>query len=166
MKSPRLAILILAVPASFFITFLSAAPPSTTPTTTKKTTTGKAPVQQAPAKKTVAAAAPKAPAKAAPKAAAKAPAKGAATTAAAARHARQRQPVVRYTPVQMSPAPDRVKEIQQALIEHGYQAPVDGVWGKETESAMAKFQQDQKIEGGGKLTSLSLIALGLGPKKE
>ena len=144
---------ILAVPLSFSVAFLLAAPPSTT--TAKKPATKTVPHKVAP----------KAGAKAAAKAPAKAPSKTAAA-ALAARHGRQRQPVVHYTPVQMAPTPDRVKEIQQALVDHGYSSPVDGVWGKETETAMAKFQQDQKIEGAGKLTSLSLIALGLGPKKD
>ena len=84
----------------------------------------------------------------------------------AAQHGRQRKPVVRRPPVQAVPAPDRVKEIQEALAGHGYTTPVDGVWGKETETAMAKFQQDQNLEGKGKLTALSLIALGLGPQKD
>ena len=32
--------------------------------------------------------------------------------------------------------------------------------------AMKRFQKDQNLEPSGKLTSLSLIALGLGPKQD
>jgi peptidoglycan hydrolase-like protein with peptidoglycan-binding domain len=87
---------------------------------------------------------------------------------AAPRKARQRRavPVSAYRPAQMAPTPERVKEIQQALADRGYQTPVDGVWGKDSTTAMAKFQKDQKIEGTGKLTSMSLIALGLGPRRD
>ena len=105
--------------------------------------------------------------RAAPKTASKAAPKGGAKIVAVAPRGRQRKPVVvRRPPVQAVPSPDRVKEIQEALAGHGYTTPVDGVWGKETETAMAKFQQDQNLEGRGKLTALSLIALGLGPQKE
>jgi len=33
-------------------------------------------------------------------------------------------------------------------------------------AALKRFQDEQKIDGAGKINSLSLIALGLGPKRE
>ena len=58
-------------------------------------------------------------------------------------------------------------EIQQALIEKHYlNGPATGVWGPESVDALKHFQQDQTLEPTGKLNSLSLIALGLGPKRE
>ncbi|MGC9970990.1 MAG: peptidoglycan-binding domain-containing protein [Bryobacteraceae bacterium] len=68
---------------------------------------------------------------------------------------------------QVTPTPQRYKEIQQALIDRGYlQGPARGVWGPDCSQALKKFQQDQNLEPSGKLDSLSLIALGLGPKRE
>ena len=68
----------------------------------------------------------------------------------------------------MSPAPERYKEIQEALVAKGYLQPEDatGAWNSNSTDAMKRFQADQKIEGSGKINSLSLIALGLGPKRE
>lgn len=67
---------------------------------------------------------------------------------------------------QTQPAKERLIEIQQALHDRGYlnQAP-DGVWGPASEDALRRFQEDQNIKPTGKLNSLSLIALGLGPKR-
>lgn len=69
---------------------------------------------------------------------------------------------------QMQPTPERYKEIQQALANKGYLRPddVNGAWGQSSTDALKKFQADQSIDGGGKLNSLSLIALGLGPKHD
>lgn len=39
-------------------------------------------------------------------------------------------------------------------------------WGTESVDALKRFQQDQKLEASGKLDSLSIIALGLGPKRD
>jgi peptidoglycan hydrolase-like protein with peptidoglycan-binding domain len=67
----------------------------------------------------------------------------------------------------MAPTSDRYKEIQAALTAKGYAAgSPDGVWGPEWSSSLKRFQQDQKLEPSGKLTSLSLITLGLGPRRE
>ena len=66
---------------------------------------------------------------------------------------------------QQEPTPERYKEIQQALIDRGYLAPPPtGVWGPESVAALRRFQQEQNLQATGKLDSLSLIALGLGPK--
>lgn len=68
---------------------------------------------------------------------------------------------------QQEPTPERYREIQQALIDRGYlQAPVPEKWGTESVDALKRFQQEQKLEASGKLDSLSIIALGLGPKRD
>lgn len=65
------------------------------------------------------------------------------------------------------PSPERLKEIQQALAEKGYfQSEPDGTWGPASIDALKRFQRDQKLVEDGKIGSLSLIALGLGPKHE
>jgi peptidoglycan hydrolase-like protein with peptidoglycan-binding domain len=65
----------------------------------------------------------------------------------------------------MKPTAERYREIQQALTERGYQTPVNGVWGTESTDALKKFQTDQNLTADGKLTSLTLIGLGLGPQR-
>ena len=67
--------------------------------------------------------------------------------------------------VQATPSSDRYREIQEALAAKGYlkTAPT-GVWDQDSMEAMRRFQEDQKLTVTGKLNSLSLIALGLGPK--
>jgi N-acetyl-anhydromuramyl-L-alanine amidase AmpD len=70
---------------------------------------------------------------------------------------------------QQQPEPERIREIQQALSDHGYPLEVSGAWDASTVEALKKFQTDQNIEnlsGKGKLDSMTLIALGLGPKRE
>jgi peptidoglycan hydrolase-like protein with peptidoglycan-binding domain len=67
---------------------------------------------------------------------------------------------------QREPDPERYKEIQRSLADKGYFAgPVDGTWGPDSVEALKRFQRDQNIDDDGKLGSLSLIALGLGPKR-
>ena len=69
-------------------------------------------------------------------------------------------------PVQQQPTADRFKEIQQALAAKGYfGGPVDGNWGADSVDALKRFQRDQNLTDDGKIGSLSLIALGLGPKR-
>ena len=41
-----------------------------------------------------------------------------------------------------------------------------GGWNQNSVDALKRFQADQKIEASGKINSLSLIALGLGPKRD
>jgi hypothetical protein len=66
---------------------------------------------------------------------------------------------------QLSPTPERYKEIQQALVDKGYlKSEPNGVWNAESAAALTQFQTDQKLSPTGKLSSASLIALGLGPK--
>jgi len=67
---------------------------------------------------------------------------------------------------QQQPTPERYKEIQQALADKGYfSGPVDGNWGSESVDALKRFQREQNLTEDGKIGSLSLIALGLGPKR-
>lgn len=66
---------------------------------------------------------------------------------------------------QLAPAPERYKEIQTALVEKGYLKPEDatGAWDQNSADALKKFQAEQSLDSSGKINSLSLIALGLGP---
>lgn len=69
---------------------------------------------------------------------------------------------------QLTPTPERYKEIQTALSAKGY-LPADaanGKWTADSTEAMKKFQADQNLDANGKINSLSLIALGLGPKRD
>ncbi len=67
---------------------------------------------------------------------------------------------------QQQPSPERYKEIQQALADKGYfSGSVDGNWGPESVDALKRFQREQNLTDDGKIGSLSLIALGLGPKR-
>jgi len=66
---------------------------------------------------------------------------------------------------QTAPTPDRYKEIQGALAQKGYlHGEATGVWSQDSADALRRFQQDQNLQASGKLDSLSIIALGLGPK--
>jgi peptidoglycan hydrolase-like protein with peptidoglycan-binding domain len=69
---------------------------------------------------------------------------------------------------QRTPTPERYKEIQQALANKGYlqTASPSGVWDNTSVEALKKFQQDQNLGASGKIDSLSLIALGLGPRRD
>ena len=67
---------------------------------------------------------------------------------------------------QKEPVPERYQEIQRSLADKGYYSgPVNGTWGPDSVSALKRFQRDQNIGDDGKLGSLSLMALGLGPKR-
>ncbi|SPE32223.1 Peptidoglycan-binding domain 1 protein [Candidatus Sulfopaludibacter sp. SbA3] len=123
-----------------------------TPTPAKKATAKKAPVS-------------------------KAPAKGASTTAskkpltfAAARskNGKKAPPRTTWRNRQMAPTPERYKEIQDALVAKGYLKPEDvgGGWNQNSMDALKRFQSEQNIDSSGKINSLSLIALGLGPKHD
>ena len=68
---------------------------------------------------------------------------------------------------QTHPTADRYKEIQQALADKGYfKGQVDGAWGDDSVAALKKFQTDHQLDNEGKITSLSLIQLGIGPKHD
>ena len=78
---------------------------------------------------------------------------------------RSRRPATTWRNRQLSPTPDRYKEIQQALIEKGYlKSEPTGVWDNDSQEAMTRFQNDQKLPPTGKITAASLISLGLGAK--
>ena len=82
--------------------------------------------------------------------------------AGARRVSSRKKPSWRNT--QMRPTPERYSEIQKALITRGYlQGAPSGVWDESSAAALRRFQSDQNLEPSGKLDSLSLIALGLGP---
>ncbi|MCX6626767.1 MAG: peptidoglycan-binding protein [Candidatus Solibacter sp.] len=69
---------------------------------------------------------------------------------------------------QLSPSPDRYREIQTALAGKGFLKPEDatGAWNQASADALKKFQAEQNLESTGKINSLSLIALGLGPRRD
>jgi hypothetical protein len=69
---------------------------------------------------------------------------------------------------QMAPSPQRYHEIQDALVAKGYLNSEDanGTWNQNSVDALKKFQSEQSLDASGKINSLSLIALGLGPKRE
>ncbi len=92
------------------------------------------------------------------------PVKGAGVkTKAKAKANTVRRPVRSY---QQAPTPERYQEIQQALAKKGYfQGEANGQWGSDSLDALKRFQADQNLVPDGKLNSLSLIALGLGPKR-
>jgi murein L,D-transpeptidase YcbB/YkuD len=67
---------------------------------------------------------------------------------------------------QQAPTPARYKEIQQSLASKGYfHGEPTGEWGPDSVDALKRFQADQNLTTDGKIGSLSLIALGLGPKR-
>lgn len=69
-------------------------------------------------------------------------------------------------PRQLAPTKERYQQIQQALASKGYfSGEATGQWGPDSVEALKRFQADQNLTPDGKLTSLSLIALGLGPKR-
>jgi putative peptidoglycan binding protein len=69
---------------------------------------------------------------------------------------------------QLTPTPERYKQIQDALAAKGYlpAAEANGRWNDSSTEALKKFQVDQNLDATGKINSISLIALGLGPKRD
>ncbi len=69
-----------------------------------------------------------------------------------------------WHPHQLTPTPERYKEIQQALVDKGYlKSEPNGVWDAQSIDALRQFQTDQKLSVTGRISSASLIGLGLGP---
>jgi peptidoglycan hydrolase-like protein with peptidoglycan-binding domain len=67
---------------------------------------------------------------------------------------------------QQAPTRERYREIQQALAGKGYfTGEANGVWGPDSVQALRRFQREQNLNETGKLNSVSLIALSLGPKR-
>jgi murein L,D-transpeptidase YcbB/YkuD len=82
---------------------------------------------------------------------------------------RSPQPVAvqRRTYGQPRPTEDRYLEIEQALASRGYlEREPSSAWTPDCAEALKRFQKDQNLPPNGKITSLSLIALGLGPKRD
>ncbi len=69
---------------------------------------------------------------------------------------------------QSAPSADRYREIQDALAARGYLKAEDvtGSWNQTSMDALKKFQSEQNLDSSGKINSLSLIALGLGPRRD
>ena len=90
------------------------------------------------------------------------------TTSSARKKTSSRRSSVTWRNRQMSPTADRYREIQSALVARGYLAPEEatGVWNQASIDALKRFQAEQNIDSSGKINSLSLIALGLGPKRD
>jgi peptidoglycan hydrolase-like protein with peptidoglycan-binding domain len=106
---------------------------------------------------------------------ASAPTKSAPKKAVAVRHRKRATHTAKKTParsarrsvpVQMQPTPERYKQFQEALIKKGYlKGEATGTWDAASADAMRRFQRDQNLEPTGKPDqSLTIIALGLGPK--
>ena len=135
---------------------------------------GAAAVQKTPAKKTAAKKKSVSPQKratstkkGAPAASTRKPGKTAATASSKGKKAPAKRGVT-WRNRQTSPTPDRYREIQGALAAKGFLKPEDatGTWNQSSADALKKFQTEQNLESSGKINSLSLIALGLGPKRD
>ena len=87
--------------------------------------------------------------------------------ATAAKNAKGKKTTRRASaPRQLAPTKERYQQIQQALVSKGYfSGEPTGQWGPDSVEALKRFQADQNLTPDGKITSLSLIALGLGPKR-
>lgn len=108
--------------------------------------------------------APKAPSSARAKQAT-ARAKTATSSSSSQKKVAWRRPVPRKPSAPASPASDRIRLLQLALIERGYlQSDPTGSITPQTVEAIKKFEADQKWKVDGKIDSRILIALGLGPK--
>jgi hypothetical protein len=121
-------------------------------TTAKKSTAKKAPSRAA-----------------APATAKKAPSKaGTRSSTTARKTTRRAAPATTWRNRQLTPTPERYKEIQDALVAKGYLRSEDegSGWNQASMDALKRFQGEQNIEASGKINSLSLIALGLGPKHD
>jgi len=93
---------------------------------------------------------------------------GVATSSASSRRRKTGKRGVTWRNRQMLPTPERYREIQGALASKGYLKPEDatGTWNQTSTDAMKRFQAEQNLASNGKINSLSLIALGLGPHRD
>ncbi len=67
-------------------------------------------------------------------------------------------------PAPAAVAPDQVRAVQGRLRETGfYRGPMDGVWGPETQQAIARFQQSRGLEPNSQLNPATMGALGFQP---
>jgi hypothetical protein len=68
---------------------------------------------------------------------------------------------------QLHPETERYQQIQQALAAKGFfKGEPNGQWGDDSVDALKRFQASSNLPDDGKISSLSLINLGLGPKHE
>jgi hypothetical protein len=84
----------------------------------------------------------------------------------ATRHlsAKARQAAARRRRAQLRPEPERIQEIQQALVQAGYlNAEPNGRWDDQTREAMRRYQADHGFPVTGLPEAKSLMKLGLGP---
>jgi peptidoglycan hydrolase-like protein with peptidoglycan-binding domain len=64
----------------------------------------------------------------------------------------------------MRPEPERIQEIQQALVQAGYlKEEPNGRWDDQTREAMRRYQTDHGFPVTGLPEAKSLMKLGLGP---
>jgi hypothetical protein len=79
-----------------------------------------------------------------------------------------KRPATTWRNRQLAPTAERYRQIQEALASKGYLHPENatGTWDQNSVDALKRFQSEQNIESNGKINSLSLIALGLGPKHD
>ena len=86
----------------------------------------------------------------------------------AGKKAAAKRPATTWRNRQMAPSPERYHEIQDALVARGFltSEQAAGGWNDASVDALKRFQAQQNLESSGKINSLSLIALGLGPKRE
>jgi hypothetical protein len=75
-----------------------------------------------------------------------------------------RDAAARVRRAHLRPEPDRIQEIQQALVQAGYlNAQPNGRWDDQTREAMRRFQADHGFPATGLPEAKSLMKLGLGP---
>lgn len=68
---------------------------------------------------------------------------------------------------QQRPTTERYKEIEEALASRGYlQEEPTGKWSPTAVEALRSFQADHDLPPTGRLDSLSLMQLGLGPREQ
>ncbi|MBI3667592.1 MAG: peptidoglycan-binding protein [Acidobacteria bacterium] len=68
---------------------------------------------------------------------------------------------------QLRPTAERYKQIEEALASRGYlKEEPSGKWTDASAEALRNFQSDHNLTPTGRLDSVSLIQLGLGPKQE
>jgi peptidoglycan hydrolase-like protein with peptidoglycan-binding domain len=76
----------------------------------------------------------------------------------------KRSTAVRRRRVQLRPEPERIQEIQQALVHAGYlNEEPNGRWDDQTRDAMRRYQTEHGFPETGLPEAKSLMKLGLGP---
>lgn len=70
------------------------------------------------------------------------------------------------TMVRMGMRGDAVSELQQALVDHGYELDVDGIFGDETDAAVRDFQESNDLDVDGVAGPETWAALGVGDEED